>query len=253
MMTVDEILKNRCAVAAAKVEAPPSRSETETSEDRKKRFEFSCEKKYGKGEGASDGFRVKEEMERWGGRLSAAPRGFSGDVSGTRTVVDSMNFDRRLAAMDRKAKKDAEALRTFHDDFVEFLMPRFVKRFNSDGSQTDWSHEKVPTPCLDRGEAAAIAEFAKHSEWRKEKGFKELVVAALRHVIRYGNFKDEPISTEYRIFKARLVEAYHWFYRYSERDECDEWWKRMFDERKTKGEVVIPKRGPSISLYRYYG
>ena len=201
----------------------------------RKDIEFSV-KKYRRREGASEGFRRKDEVERWGGRLSAAPRGFSGEESGTRSVIRSMNFDRWLAAMDRKAKREAAASRSFHDVFVEHLMPRFVKRFNSDGSQTDWSHEKVPNPCLDRGEAAAIADFAKNYEWRKENGFKELVVAALRHVIRYGNFKDEPISTEYRIFKARLVEAYHRFYRFSERDERDEWWKRMFEERMMKEE-----------------
>lgn len=199
--------------------------------------DFDCKRAYGRGEKASDGFDTKEERERWGGRLSVAPRGFSGHESGTRSVVRSMNFDRMIEFRNFKAKVEEEENSLFHDFFKGHVFPYLVNRFNSDGKNEEYDWQKVPQPCLQTREGGWIVEFAKKRMWADEDGFKELVVTMLRFVVQHGDFKTDGIGQATKCIKSRLVEAYHWVIGDFHNAEADKWWKGMYDERKLKGEI----------------
>lgn len=228
MMSVDEIL-NAKMKSGVRVGFP--------LRTRRVGEDFDCKSYYGRKERPSDGFDTKEERERWGGRLSVSPRGFSGHESGTRSVVRSMNFDRMIEWRNFKAKVEEEENSLFHDFFKGHVFPYLVNRFNSDGKNAEYDWQKVPQPCLQSRESGWIVEFAKKRMWADEEGFKELVVAMLRFVVQHGDFKTEGIGWLTKNVKARLVEAYHWVIGDFHNEEADKWWKGMYDERKLKGEI----------------
>lgn len=184
----------------------------------RKDVEFSVEK-YRRREGASEGFRRKDEVERWGGRLSAAPRGFSGAESGTRSVIRSMNFDRAMARVAEHRKRVSEKNEALAKAFFAETLPMLVARLAQDGA---------PDPIMSPKERNDVLQVSKMALWNKREEYREFVSAALRHVVRKSNLSD----WRNKVLKGQLVEAYHRTFGW----DSEPWWKNMLEERMMKEE-----------------